>query len=305
MTGNHGSPGMPDRTPVRAVLARAAAALEIAGLPSPRVDAELLAAAVLGISRNRLLIIESLNPAERYRYEELVARRASGVPLQHLTGTAGFRHLELTVGPGVFVPRPETELLAEWGLAALAGTAGPVVVDLCAGSGAIGLAVAQERPDARVYLVECDSVALRYLRGNVNDPHITAPGRPGGPVTVAPGDATDPAVLADLDGTADLVLTNPPYVPDGTPLPPDVAGGTGDPAAALYGGPDGLAVIRPLIHRAAALLRPGGAVGIEHDDTHGTAVPALLAADGRFTAATDNADLTGRPRYATATRRPR
>jgi release factor glutamine methyltransferase len=302
MTGNHSSPGMPDRTPVRAVLARAAAALEIAGLPSPRVDAELLAAAVLGIGRGRLLIAESLDQEQRIRYEELVARRASGVPLQHLTGTAAFRYLELVVGPGVFVPRPETESLVEWGLSALAGLSRPVVVDLCAGSGAIGLAVAAERPDAVVYLVERDPVALRYLKENVKVPQVTTSERPGGPPAVVAGDATDPAVLADLDGTVDLVLTNPPYLPDGTPLPADVAGG--DPAAALYGGPDGLSVVRPLIRRIAVLLRPGGAVGLEHADTQGAELPALLAADGRFTAAADHPDLTGRPRFATARRAP-
>lgn len=300
MTGNHSSPGMPDRTPVRAVLARAAAALEIAGLPSPRVDAELLAAAVLGVDRGGLLIADSLDDEQRVRYEELVARRASGVPLQHLTGTAGFRYLELLVGPGVFVPRPETELLVEWGLSALPDRSGPVVVvDLCAGSGAIGLAVAREHPDAVVYLVENDPTALRYLRENAKDSQVTDPERP--PVVV-PGDATDPAVLAGLDGTVDLVLTNPPYLPDGTPLPADVAGG--DPSAALYGGPDGLAVVRPLIRRAAALLRPGGALGVEHADTQGTEVPALLTADGRFTAVTDHPDLTGRARYTTARRGP-
>jgi release factor glutamine methyltransferase len=302
MTGNHSSPGMPDRTPVRAVLARAAAALEIAGLPSPRVDAELLAAAVLGIARNRLLIVESLDDQQRIRYEELVARRAAGVPLQHLTGKAGFRYLELVVGPGVFVPRPETELLVDWGLAVLVGHDRPVVVDLCAGSGAIGLAVAQERPDAGVFLVESDPVALGYLRQNVKDPRVTSSERPGGVPSIVPGDATDPALLAALDGTVDLVLCNPPYLPAGTALPADVAGTAGDPAAALYGGPDGLAVVRPLVHRIAALLRPGGAVGIEHADTQGAAVPALLAADGRFSDPTDHPDLTNRPRFTTATR---
>jgi release factor glutamine methyltransferase len=285
------APGTPDRTPVRSALASAHSALAAAGLASPRVDAELLAAHVLGVPRGTLLLSDGFDAETLARYEALLTRRALGTPVQHLTGTAGFRYLDLVVGHGVFVPRPETELLVDAALAALAGVASPVVVDLCAGSGAIGLSVAHERPDATVYLVECDPAALSYLRRNAT----------GRPVRVVAADATDPGLAAELNaGPVRAVLANPPYVPAGTRLPADVAGV--DPDRALFGGPDGLSVIRPLIARAAELLTPGGLLAVEHDDTHGTAVPDLLAADGHFTDIADHPDLTDRPRYATATR---
>lgn len=290
------APDTPDRTPARVVLASAARLLEAAGLPTPRVDAELLAAHVLGVTRGRLALLDDLGRTDRDKLDELVARRAAGTPLQHLTGVAYFRHLELTVGPGVFVPRPETELLVDAGRALLSRP-DPLVVDLCAGSGALGLALANEAPTARVVLVEHDPAALRYLRANARARQ--AAGDP--PVRVVDADvATDP-LLPELAGTVDLVLTNPPYVPAGTPLPPDVAGA--DPDRALYGGADGLAVIRPLIRQAARLLRPGGALVLEHDDTHGTAVPRLLVAAG-YADVADHRDLAGRDRYSTARRPP-
>ncbi|BCJ36073.1 release factor glutamine methyltransferase [Actinocatenispora thailandica] len=261
-------------------------------MASPRVDAELLAAHVLGVSRGRLALLDDLGRADRDQLDALVARRAAGIPLQHLTGVAWFRHLELAVGPGVFVPRPETELLVDAGRALL-GRPDPLVVDLCAGSGALGLAVANELPGARVVAVEQDPAALGYLRRNARARH--AAGDPA--VRVVDADATDDALLPELSGTVDLVLTNPPYVPAGTPLPADVAGA--DPDRALYGGADGLAVVRPLIRQAARLLRPGGALVVEHDDTHGAAVPALLVAAG-YAEVADHRDLAGRDRYSTA-----
>ncbi|GLH95688.1 release factor glutamine methyltransferase [Phytohabitans aurantiacus] len=259
-----------------------------AGLPSARVDAELLAAHVLDVPRGQLAIAAGFTSEQLTAYRSLVARRAAGEPVQHLIGSAPFRYLELAVGPGVFVPRPETELLAGWGIQG-SGPA-PVVVDLCSGSGAIALAVAQEVPGATVYAVERSPAALEWLRRNAS----------GTGVTVVAGDASDPAVLAELDGRVDLVLCNPPYVPAGAPVPADVA--DHDPEDAVFAGPDGLAVIRPVIARAAALLRGGGRFGVEHDDTHGDAVPALLRADGRFTEVMDHQDLAGRPRFATASR---
>ena len=270
------------------MLSRATSDLVAAGVASPRVDAELLAAAVLGVGRGRLALIESMRAEEAERFRALVDRRARRIPLQHLLGTAAFRHLDLAVGAGVFVPRPETELLAGWGIEQV--RPGDVVVDLCSGSGAIAAAVADEARPGRVIALERSTSALSYLRRNVREG-----------IEVVEGDVTDPGVLGDLDGRVDVVLCNPPYVPDGTPVPEEVS--AHDPAEAVFGGADGLAVIRPVVALAARLLKPGGVAGIEHDDTQGAAVPELLRADGRFDEVAGHADLAGRPRYATARRR--
>ncbi len=278
------------RTGLSPALAAAGADLAAAGVQSPRVDAEWLAAYVLDVPRSRLLLIDAWRPDQLDRFRALVAERARRVPLQHLLGTAAFRHLELAVGDGVFIPRPETELLAGWGIERT--EPGATVVDLCSGTGAIALAVADEADPARVFAVERSPLALSYLRRN-------AAASPA--VRVVDGDVTDPSLLADLRGTVDVLLCNPPYVPAGTPVPPEVA--DHDPAEAVFGGDDGLSLIRPVIALAASLLRPGGHVGIEHDDVHGAAVPDLLWADGRFTEVTAHDDLAGRPRFATARRR--
>ncbi|MEV0395357.1 peptide chain release factor N(5)-glutamine methyltransferase [Polymorphospora rubra] len=284
------------------VLAAAAAELSAAGVGSPRPDAEWLATYVLGVERSRLPLAAGFTPDELARYRRLVARRAGREPLQHLLGSAAFRHLELAVGPGVFVPRPETELLAEWGIAQARRVAAerpgsaPVVVDLCSGSGAIALSVAYELPAATVYAVERSARALDWLRRNAAD--RAAAGDP--PIRVVAADVTDPGLLAELTGRVDVLLCNPPYVPAGTDVPPEVA--DHDPADAVFGGTDGLAVIRPVVHRAAELLAPGGVVGIEHDDTHPVAVPALFTADGRYADVTGHPDLAGRPRFSTARR---
>ena len=279
------------------VVAGAARALAGAGVEAPRVEAELLAAYVLDVPRGRLALADGFTAEQRDRFDALVRRRIAREPLQHLTGSAGFRHLELAVGPGVFVPRPETELLAGWGLAAGRRRESPLVVDLCSGSGAIALSVAQELPGARVVAVERSPAALAWLRRN-------AAGRAAAgdtPVEVVAADVTDPELLADLIGRVDVLLCNPPYVPRSVVVPPEVA--AHDPDEAVFGGADGLAVIRPVVARAAELLRPGGVLGIEHDDTHGAVVPALLAADDRYEAVEEHLDLVGRPRFATASRR--
>ncbi|GGJ83356.1 release factor glutamine methyltransferase [Pilimelia anulata] len=275
------------------VIAQAVRVLSAAGVPSPRVDAELLAAYVLGTPRGRLHTLDGVPSVTAAALAALVAARAAGAPVQHLTGSGPFRHLDLAVGPGVFIPRPETELLVDWGIAALADAADPVVLDLCAGSGAIALAVAQEVPAARVYAVERDPAALAWLRRNAAA-RAAAGDRP---ITIVAGDVTDPGLAAALPAAVDLVLTNPPYVPAATPVPPDVRR---DPAAAVFGGPDGLAVIRPLAALAAAVLRPGGGLAVEHDETGAAAVAALLAAD--FLGVAGHADLAGRPRFTTGWR---
>ena len=277
------------RTALAPALAGATARLAEAGVASPRVDAELLAAHALGVGRGRLLLIDTVRGDELGRFTDLVERRARRLPLQHLLGTAAFRHLELAVGDGVFVPRPETELLAGWGIGHTAP--GATVVDLCSGTGAIACSVADEAAPGQVIAVERSPAALEYLRRNAERFPV---------VRVVPGDVTDPQLLTEVRGRVDVLLCNPPYVPDGTAVPPEVA--DHDPAEAVFGGPDGLVVIRPVIGLAAALLRPGGVVGIEHDDVHADAVPELLRADGRFTAVEAHRDLTGRPRYATARR---
>ncbi|MGI5147761.1 peptide chain release factor N(5)-glutamine methyltransferase [Plantactinospora sp. CA-294935] len=296
-----------ERTRPSVAIAAATSALARAGVGPARTEAELLLAYVLGVSRGALAVADPLTGEQRDRLAELVERRTRHEPLQHLLGSAAFRYLELAVGPGVFVPRPETELLAGWGVeqarrvgaaggGADPGGGGPLVVDLCSGSGAIALSVAEEVPEARVVAVERSAAALDWLRRNAAE----RAGAGDRPIEVVAGDVADPELLAGYAGRVDVLLCNPPYVPDGTPVPPDVAGH--DPAEAVFGGPDGLAVIRLVLDRAARLLRPGGAFGVEHDDTHGTAVPDLLRADGRFGDITDHPDLVGRPRFATARR---
>jgi len=290
VTAAHEHPSVgTERTRLAPELAAATKELAAAGVESPRVDAELLAAEVLGVGRGRLVLIDTIRADELRRFAELVARRAARIPLQHLLGTAAFRHLELAVGDGVFVPRPETELLAGWGIEHT--PPGATVVDLCSGTGAIALSVADEAAPGRVVAVERSPAALEFLRRNAAAYPV---------VQVVRGDVTDPGLAGELPTDVDVVLCNPPYVPDGTPVPPEVA--DHDPAEAVFGGADGLTVIRPVIALAAALLRPGGVVGIEHDDVHASAVPDLLRADGRFIDVAEHRDLAGRPRYATARR---
>jgi len=268
-----------------------------AGVASPRVDAELLAAHVLGVQRGRLPMVPLVDPPMVDALRELVSRRAARVPLQHITGTAALGAVEVAVGPGVFIPRPETEVLLAWGLAALEGVARPVVVDLCTGSGALALAVAHARPDAQVHAVERELAALTWARHNANARAAAG----DTPVMLYVGDIAEPGLLSALDGMAHLVLCNPPYVPLSAAVPPEVA--LHDPPVAVFAGPDGLAVIPDVVRTGTRLLREGGSIAIEHDDSHAEAVPALLAARRVLTDVADHVDLTGRPRFATARRR--
>jgi release factor glutamine methyltransferase len=273
---------------VPTLLIRAVDRLTAAGVPSPRVDAELLLAHVLGVPRNRLLSAGGEPEAgHRAEFAALVERRAAREPVQHLIGTAWFRHVE--VGAGVFVPRPETELLADAVLPVLRAAATPVAVDLCAGSGALALALADEAPAARVVAVEQRGPATDWLARNAA----------GSRVEVVVGDVRDAGLLADLRGGVDAVVANPPYVPAGTPVDPEVRA---DPPEAVFAGADGMALVPHVAARAADLLRPGGVLAVEHDATQGAAVPALLAADGRWRAIAGHRDLAGRPRYCTAVR---
>ncbi len=265
-------------------------------MESPRVDAELLLAHVLGVPRGRLLTLDEADGDDAARFDELLGQRADRVPLQHLTGRAAFRHLELAVGPGVFVPRPETEQLTGWALDRLAGLDGPIVVDLGSGSGAIALSIAHEHPGARVTAVERDPGAIAWTRHNA----MARVAAGDTVVGVVAGDMTDPALLSELDGRVAVVVSNPPYVPDDAVLPREVA--DHDPPLALWGGPDGLDVVRGMLTVAARLLHPGGWLGIEHADQQGTALPAVVRAHGAFTDVEDHPDLAGRPRFTTARR---
>jgi len=278
------------------MLGDAARRLAEAGVESPRVDAELLLAHVLGVPRGRLLTLDEAAGDDAARFAELVGQRADRVPLQHLTGRAAFRHLELAVGPGVFVPRPETEQVTGWALERLAGLDGPIVVDLGSGSGAIALSIAHEHPAARVTAVERDPGAIAWTRHNA----MARVAAGDTAIGVVAGDMTDPALLSELDGRAAVVVSNPPYVPDDAVLPREVA--DHDPPLALWGGPDGLDVVRGMLTVAARLLHPGGWLGIEHADQQGTALPAVVRAHGAFTDVEDHPDLAGRPRFTTARR---
>lgn len=276
---------------MRASLARreGAARLREAGVASPERDADLLLAHVLGVGLGRLPLVDDLDAGQREAYDALLARRATREPLQHLTGTAAFRHVELAVGPGVFVPRPETELLAGWAVeAALAAGGTPVVVDLCTGSGAIARAVADEVPAAEVHAVELDEQALAWAERNLA----------GTGVDLRHGDLA--TAFDDLLGTVDVVVCNPPYIPLEAWESVAAEARDHDPHLALFSGQDGLDAMRVLEQRAAVLLRPGGVVGAEHADVQGESAPAVFAATGRWVEVGDHRDLAGRPRYLTA-----
>ncbi|MFC9892067.1 peptide chain release factor N(5)-glutamine methyltransferase [Nocardia sp. NPDC127579] len=287
------------RVPLLPAISQAAEVLREAGVHSPRADAEQLAAHLLGVERTRLVLAPLLEPEQLAAYRALVERRAGHIPLQHLTGVAAMGAIDLAVGPGVFVPRPETELLFAWGLGyleTLPHDHRPVVIDLCAGSGALALALANARPDAEVHAVELDPEALVWTRRNAE----ARAAEGDTPITVHAADVTDPGLLAEFSGRVDLVVANPPYIPEGASLDPEVA--DHDPHRALFAGPDGLDVIRPMLPVISRLLRPAGGVGIEHDDTNGDATAALLTASAAFTAVTEHLDLAEKPRFVTATR---
>ncbi|WP_433713769.1 peptide chain release factor N(5)-glutamine methyltransferase [Nocardia sp. CA-084685] len=287
------------RVALRPAINLAVETLRAAGVPSPQSDAEQLAAHLLGVERTRLSLTPLVAPALLDEYRALVARRAQRIPLQHLTGTAAIGEIELAVGPGVFVPRPETELLFAWALAqleALPHDHTPVVVDLCTGSGALALAIARARPDADVHAIDIDPEALQWARRNA-DLRIAEGDTP---ITLYADDVTDPNLLTELNGEVDLVVANPPYIPEGAELDPEVA--DHDPHLALFGGPDGLDVIRRMIPTITRLLRSGGSCAVEHDDTNGSELAALLAEQGDFTDIVEHPDLAGKPRFVAAAR---
>lgn len=278
-----------------AVVRAAAERLAAAGVPDPLVDAELLAGHVRGLRRGELQAAivrgDTINEGDATALDALVVRREAREPLQHLTGVAPFRHLELAVGPGVFVPRPETETVAQFAIDALTNAPDPepIGVDLCTGSGAIALAMATEVPHSRVFAVELSPDAHAWAARNTAD---------AANLTLVQGDLAD--TLGELDGTASVVISNPPYVPDDA-IPRDPEVRLFDPAMALYAGADGLDIVRVLSRRALALLRSGGLLVIEHGELQGEAIRGLLTGDG-WRAPRTHTDLTHRDRATTALR---
>lgn len=277
-------------------IAAAVARLAEAGVESPRADAELLAAHRHGVDRASLHLVadRDFDP----RFWDDIARREAREPLQHITGIAYFRYLDLEVGPGVFVPRPETEVLAGWAIEALNAmdVAEPVVADLGAGSGAIALAIAQEVPRARVHAVEGDPIARRWTERNIARCSAAAP-HMAGRVLLHAGDFA--GAPHGLEGAVDLVVSNPPYVPVEALLPPEVA--EYEPPAALYSGADGLDAVRVVERTARRLLRPGGHVAVEHGAPQGAAVYWVFAEENGWRDTRNHTDLAGRDRFVTAT----
>ena len=282
---------------ITAARAYAIETLSGAGIGAADVDGDLLIGHVLGMSRGevqaRAITGTGLAASDWVVIEQLIARRALREPLQHITGVAPFRSIELAVGPGVFVPRPETELVAQFAIDALAAAAtpAPVGVDLGTGSGAIALAMATEVPHARVFAVENSPLAFSWARRNFEQ---IAPGN----ARVLFGDLAD--ALPDLDGGVDVVISNPPYIPLGA-IPRDPEVRLFDPEHALYGGTDGLDVVRLVSTTARRLLHPGGTLVIEHGELQASAIAALLRADG-WNAVAGHRDLLGRDRATTALR---
>lgn len=279
------------RTTIRAATDR----LRTAGVDSPDHDARALAVHVLGLAKpSDLLLVDELDEHQLSAYDELVTRRAARVPLQHLTGSVGFRYIELEVGPGVFVPRPETESVVQFAVDALAGVDSPLCVDLCTGSGTIAFALANEVPGATVHAVERDPEALEWTRRNAAN-RVKA----GDPeVLLHLGSAED--ALPGLDGTLDLVISNPPYVATTEAHLPDPEVVDHDPGIALWAGEDGLDVIRLVEQAARRLLRPGGLLVVEHSDRQGRTAPALLEQAGGWSEIQDHKDYADRDRYVTA-----
>jgi release factor glutamine methyltransferase len=278
---------------LRDAVRRATMTLAEAGVASAPVDALYLAAHLLDQDVRdvrRQMVLGGVEAPDGY--DDLVAERARRVPLQHLTGRAYFRGLELRVGPGVFVPRPETELLVDLALRELAGRDRPVVVDLATGSGALAFAVKQEYPSAQVYAVELSELAHGWAVANRD--------RLGLDVTVVRGDARE--AFPDLLDRVDLVTCNPPYIPDDqVPVDPEVR--DHDPGLALFGGSaDGLALPLEMAARAARLLAAGGVLVMEHAETQGATLPRALVAQDVWTRVVDRPDLLGRPRAVVAVR---
>lgn len=312
----------PRRFALQRILAKAAHRLGSSGIESPDSDARQLLAHVLDVEPSRLLMVEAISDAQRAQFEALLDKRVQRVPLQHLTGLAYFRHERINVGRGVFVPRPETEVMTGWAIqrlremalrqaqgampaqgtmpaqGAAQGTAlrqaqGAVVVEVCAGSGAIAKSIAAEVPGVVVHAVEVSESAAGWAARNLADTgvHLHV--------------ADMATALPELDGSVDLVIANPPYIPLAAyeSVPPEVR--DHDPVLALFSGADGLDALRVVARVAARLLVDGGVVCAEHAEVQAGSAPAIFAGSGAFSVVRDHLDLAGRSRFVTAVRVPR
>ena len=281
--------------PVRPLLAAAAARLRDAGVESAAQDARILLSFVSGVELVRLPLLTDIDDDHARRFEKLINQRADRVPVQHLTGRAHFRHIEVEVGPGVFVPRPETEVMTGWAIDALRPMITlhhrPLVVELGTGSGAIAKAIASELTRVDIHAVEVAEEAAAYARRNLADTLVE----------LHVSDMAD--ALPEFNSAVDLVIANPPYIPLDAyaSVPPEVR--DHDPALALYSGADGLDAIKVVAQVAARLLRPAGFVCIEHADVQESAAVEVLVRAEVFRGVRDHLDLTGRSRFVTAVRR--
>jgi release factor glutamine methyltransferase len=266
-----------------------------AGIISPRVDAELVGCFILELDRAEIALLVIDNQAfpedKLPDFLEAVHRREKREPLQHITRSAPFRHLELEVGPGVFVPRPETEQLVELAIQKIQMVNTPLIVDLCSGSGAIAISMSTELENANVFAVELSEEAFEYLKRNFKKYGLDTKTLRNENLTTA---------LGELQGQVDLVVSNPPYIPDAA-VPIDLEVQLFDPSIALYGGVDGLDVIREISTQALYLLRPGGHLVLEHANTQAPAISELLLTQG-WQEIVSSQDLSGKNRMISAVR---
>jgi release factor glutamine methyltransferase len=280
---------------LRELVEHAANRFQEAGIESARVDAELLAGHVLSLTRGGVqsaIISETkISTADAEAITDFYGRRLNREPLQHITGKGYFRNLELAVGKGVFIPRPETEFVAQLAIDALRSMAAeqPIAVDLGTGSGAIALAMATEVGNAKIFAVEKSDQAIAFTKKNFQT-------YGGSNSTLSHGDLAE--AFTELDGTVSVVVSNPPYIPSAA-VPRDIEVKLHDPELALYGGEDGMQVMYQVSITAQRLLHAGGSLVVEHADSQAAQVSQLLLADG-WRQVRSHKDLTGRDRAVTA-----
>ena len=291
---------------VRNVLRAAEEQLKAAGVPSPRVDAEILLCHVLDCDRTALLIRESVDDDQLEEFIQFLGFRSARVPLQHLTGLAPFRRIEAQVGPGVLIPRPETELLVDKAIAFVRDVPEPVIVDLCSGSAAMSVSLAMEIPCSQVHALEFYEDAFNYGQANVRK-YAAEIAMNGSTISLIKDDVRgcETRELKSLAGKVDVIVANPPYIPAAA-IPRDPEVFQFEPHVALFGGEDGMDFIGAIVAAAEVLLKPGGLVVIEHGDNQGESgdpsVPKFLRESGLFASVSDHNDLAGRPRFTTGVR---